>query len=125
MFDNGIQSVRLDLAVQDRCVPAISTLCYADSDSGSLAPVAAARDRVVGRDGGESYTLVPTAAHTTADVSASSFGGLLLRFLLRDTVIAAVGILGGPNQDARKTYDENPCYFSHDDLSFESSKTIL
>ena len=64
---------------------------------------------MVGRDGGESYTLVPTAAHTTADVSTSSFGGLLLRFLLSDTVIAADGILASPNQDARKTYDENPC----------------
>ena len=106
---NRFQCVELELAVKDGCVPAVSTFCYADSDRGSLAPITAARDGMVSRDGGESYALVPTAAHTTADVSASSFGSLLLRFLLGDTVIAAYGIFASPNQDARKTYDENPC----------------
>ena len=106
---NSVQPVALELAVKDRCVPAVSTFCYADSDGGSLAPVAASRDRMVGRDGGESYPFVSPASHGAADMSASSLGGLLLRFLLSDTVIAADGIFASPNQDARKTYDENPC----------------
>ena len=98
-----------ELAVKDRRVPAVSAFRYADSDGGSLAPVAASRDRMVGRDGGESYPFVAPASHRAADVSASSLGGLLLRFLLSDTVIAADGIFASSNQDAQKTYDENPC----------------